>query len=462
MIHDIAFREAIRNAHKIINDPRFYDLMKGAWGSQYADLFPGWLKHIANVHNHDDAFAQGAAKGLAYIRQNVVSNLTWMNPKTIIKHGVTAALMSINRVGVKDISTYGTKFLNPRNVFNDMKDMMVRKAPVDQDFAEAVHALIDPTENGDNIRQFVMNSSAAMRDRNAGANASIQAAYARASKAGVFQTLSQIRDQTMTLGRVPLATVDAITTYATWYSTYKKAMRTSDTTHEEAVYLADREAARAHGSKFVGDVPRVMMLPNTFLGELGKSFVAFYNFFNHFQNNVMQTAWDVRSRFPDRQTEANATIASISGRLATIALVSLVEEMTTGWATNKKEGFGERAIKAVLRTMGGGYIGLREFTSTLEGGYGPNTGLLGTVGQSIYNEGKDVVQAWQKGKLSKNWLQHLAAIVGAATGGPGPGAVQMGQFGVGTVTGAEQPRGPDDVVRGIFTGHARPKEERPR
>jgi hypothetical protein len=385
-----------------------------------------------------------------------------MNPKTIVKHGITAMLMSINRVGVKDIATYGTKFLNPQNVFNDMKDMMVRKAPVDQDFAEAARALIDPTENGDSIRQFVMDSSAAMRDRNAAASATISGAYARASKAGVLQSLSQIRDQTMTLGRVPLATVDAVTTYATWYSAYKKAMKDPDTTHADAVYIADREAARAHGSKFVGDVPRVMMLPNTFLGELGKNFVAFYNFFNHFHNNVVQTAWDIRSRFPDRQTEANATISSISGRLATIALVSLVEELTTGWATNKNEGFMERAVKGLLKTLGGGYIGARDLVATLDGGFGPNTGIVGTVGKSIYTEGKDVVQAWQKGKLSKNWLPHLAATLGIVGGGPGPAAVEMGQFGVGTVTGAEQSRGPTDVVRGIFTGHARPKEERPR
>jgi len=119
-------------------------------------------------------------------------------------------------------------------------------------------------------------------------------------------------------------------------------------------------------------------------------------------------------------------------------------------------------VKGLLKTLGGGYVGLREFTSTLEGGYGPNTGRWGTVSQSVYREGQDVVQSWRKGKLSKNWLPHLAAILGVATGGPGPGAVQMGQFGVGTVTGAEKPRGPDDVVRGIFTGHARPKEERPR
>jgi hypothetical protein len=440
MIHDIAFREALRNANKIISDPRFKDIMTRAWGSQYVDLFPGWLKHIANVQNRDDAFAQKAAFAMSYVRNNVVSNLTWMNPKTIVKHGITAALMSINRVGVRDIATYGTSFLNPRNVFNDMKDMMVRKAPVDQDFVEAARALNDPTENGDNIRQFVMNSSAAMRDRNARADETIQGAYAKASRAGLQQTLSEFRDQMMTLGRVPLATVDAITTYATWYSAYKKAMRDPDTNHADAVYIADREAARAHGSKFVGDVPRVMMLPNTFLGELGKNFVAFYNFFNHFHNNVVQTAWDVRSRFPDRQTEANATISSISGRLATIALVSLVEELTTGWATNKNEGFMERAVKGLLKTLGGGYMVARDLVATLDGGFGPNTGILGTVGKSIYTEGKDTLQAWQKGKLSKNWLPHLAATLGIVGGGPGPAAIEMGQFGVGTVTGAEKPR----------------------
>jgi hypothetical protein len=322
--------------------------------------------------------------------------------------------------------------------------------------------MLDPTENGDNTRQFALDSSAYLRSRNQKSSDTIHGAYARASKAGLQQNLSQIRDQTMTLGRVPLATIDAITTFATWLGAYKKAMKVADTAHEDAVFQADRETARAHGSHFPGDVPRVMMIPNTVGGEVQKSFVAFYNFFNHFWNNTVQTAWDIRSRFPDRQTEANATIASISGRLATVMLVSMVEEMVTGWGSNKHEGWGWRAVKGLLKTLGGGIVGVRELTGALEGGYGPNTGLYGTLARTVYDEGRDVMHSFKTGKLGKDWLPHLAGVLGLATGGVGPAAARVGQFVGGTIAGTEKPRGPTDVVRGIFTGHARPKEERPR
>ena len=472
MIHDIAFREALRNAKKLIDHPDFHPLMKKYWGAEYADLFRGWLEHIANVQNRDDGFSQAAAKTIRFFRTNVASSLTWMNPKTIVKHGLTATLMSIQRMAVRDIGTYGTKFIDPRKMWKGVAEMMVRKAPIDADALNAIQMMINPTEVGDNIRQFVLDSSAFMRTRNQRVDDTIHGAYARASERGVLQSLSQIRDQTMTLGRVPLATVEAVSTFATWYSTYKKAMMMPDATHEDAVFAADKETGRAHGSHFPGDVPRVMMLPNTALGELGKTFVMFYNFYNHFQNNVIQTAWDIRSRFPDRQTEAHATIASISGRLATIALVALVEEMTTGWASKKHEGLIQQSIEAVLGIALGGYVGARDLLGLMKQGYSPQVGGIGTVGRSIWDE-KDDVRRYFQGKWSKNWLPHLASLAGVFTGGPGQAAVQMGQFGTGLITGSEHIRGGisdvedleqagGDVVRGIFTGHSRPKEERPR
>ena len=116
----------------------------------------------------------------------------------------------------------------------------------------------------------------------------------------------------------------------------------------------------------------------------------------------------------------------------------------------------------MVRTLGGGYMVARDLTGALTEGYDASAGLLGTAFKSGSTAWKDIQSSWQKGRLNKDWLAHLSQFLGMFYGGPGPAAVHEAEFGVGAMTGAEKPRGPDDVVRGILTGYARPKEERPR
>jgi hypothetical protein len=71
--------------------------------------------------------------------------------------------------------------------------------------------------------------------------------------------------------------------------------------HEDAVFIADKEVSRAHGSSFIGDKPRVTRLPNSVGGEVLKTFVGLYNFWNHSFNNQIQMAWDLASKTRDAQ-----------------------------------------------------------------------------------------------------------------------------------------------------------------
>ena len=459
MIHDIAFREAIRNANKMIADQRFKDLMRQTWGKEYADLFPGWLKHIANVQNRDDNFTQDATKALSFIRQNVTSSLIYANPTTVIKHGTTAFMMGLTRAGsVKDALSYGLRTLNPKAAWQQMKDMMGRKAPLDQEFVDAVHAALDPTEEGDINRQFVINNSAFIRNRQKQVSESVHGAYDRASEAGVMQTLSRARDVSMTLGRFPVALADALSTIPLWQVAYKKAVA-GGAEHADAIYAADKEVSRAHGSSFPGDKPRVMMTDNTVSGEVARNFTIFYNFFNHFLNNNIQAAWDIRSLRSDRQTEPNATVGKIGMTLATIGLVSLVEEMAGGWGEKKHGGVISKAVTGLFKTTLGGFVGAREFVGAVASGYGPSTGAFGTIGKNIVDTRRDILQLAKNGKGGKDWLIHLMSIIGGATGIGGPPVGRALTFGGRMMAGSEKPRGIEDVMRGLVTGHARPKGE---
>ena len=74
MVHDIAFREAIRNANKLISNQEFRTALAQKWGKEFAELLPSWLKDIANSHLLDDNYAQGIARAMAIIRQNTDLN----------------------------------------------------------------------------------------------------------------------------------------------------------------------------------------------------------------------------------------------------------------------------------------------------------------------------------------------------------------------------------------------------
>ena len=59
-IHDIAFREVVKDGWKLVNDPTFREAMIDRWGEERYNLFPQGIKDLANVQRVDETFCQGA------------------------------------------------------------------------------------------------------------------------------------------------------------------------------------------------------------------------------------------------------------------------------------------------------------------------------------------------------------------------------------------------------------------
>lgn len=480
MVHDIAFREAVRNASKLINHPDFNAAVAQKWSSEYKDLLHGWLKDIANSHLIDDAYAQDWARGISILRHNVTSTLIAMNPGTFIKHGFTAMGMSVERVGARNIA--GAAFeIGPGGFAKSAVDLIKKNDIVPNDaFIAAYRDVMDQGERGEDARNFILQSSAVMRNRQRTYQDTIRGAYEESTRAGLGKGFSDFRQTSMMIGRVPVAFSDALSALPTWLAAYRTAFEKGKS-HADSVFIADKEVSRAHGSSFIGDKPRVSRLPNTIGGEVLKTFVGLYNFWNHSFNNQIQMAWDLASKTRDDvafegqpspqlldmlkkedgewyyRPEPNAAWSSLSKRLALILGTIMIEEMATAPLDDSHHGLLARASLAFIRYAGSGIVGLREVTTAFAHGYEPSTGMIGTMSRGAAQIGKDIKNMGTGKALSKDWMTHFATALGfiSGVGGSQYGRTATGVTGM--ITGRDTPKTFNQLRQTLRTGHTKPR-----
>ena len=99
MIHDIAFREAVVQASKVIYDSGFQRGANSRFGPLATSDLRGWLKDVANSSNFGGELAHIGNQAIEYFRQNLIATLIGFNPHTFAKHTLTAAANSLSEVG---------------------------------------------------------------------------------------------------------------------------------------------------------------------------------------------------------------------------------------------------------------------------------------------------------------------------------------------------------------------------
>lgn len=459
MIHDIAFREAVRSANRLISNQEFRTALAQRWGKEYVELLPGWLKDIANSHNLDDAYAQGLARGMSLIRQNVVNTLIGYNPSTVLKHGFTALVMSANRVGALDLLG-ATKELGLKGSASTAADLVRRGEAIvpDEMFMQAFRDNLDRGERGEGLRQFVLQSSAVMRNRSRQVDDTIRGAIDKMDQFGVLGAFKNLREKNIQYGRFAVAFSDQLSAVPTWYAAYKQAY-TGGASHADSVFIADKEVSRAHGSQFVGDQPAVTRLGNTPMAEFFKLFTSLFKFYNHFANNNFQFAWDSAEYLRgNKRQEPGANAARISAWTASVISVLMIEYAAGAALDKDKKGPLHTLMMGALHLFGGQFIILREITSGAAHGYGPASGLMGTIWKAGEETVKDIGKAsGAKAGLAKNWIKHTADSIGFATGLATSQVGRTGQFVSRVAQGQERPRTFDQWRQGLRTGSMKPR-----
>jgi hypothetical protein len=282
-----------------------------------------------------------------------------------------------------------------------------------------------------------------MRNRQRQYEESIRGTVDQLNNIGFVQSFSNWRQRQMLYGRLAVAFSDQMSAIPTWLAAYKKAFLAGEA-HADAVFIADKEMSRAHGSSFIGDKPAISRMGNNLPGEITRWFTSLYNFWNHQVNNQFQLTWDVAAalRGPPNgppnlppsvariagpsgggggiPNEPGANAASIARRVGLIMAIILIEEQATAAKDETNHGFLTGIGLAGLRYFGAGFVGLREFTNGFAGGYEPSTGMIGVASKAVYKSVEDLKKSTGvKAGAAKHWIINTATLLGIMTGAGG-------------------------------------------
>lgn len=104
-IHDLAYREALLNATKIVNDARFREKFMLTYGKEEYQALTTWLKNVRDTYMIDPHNRHFDA-AMAYARQGVVLTGIAYRLSTVAKHGSAAALKSLGYLGNAEGAKY--------------------------------------------------------------------------------------------------------------------------------------------------------------------------------------------------------------------------------------------------------------------------------------------------------------------------------------------------------------------
>lgn len=230
MIHDIAYRKAVIEAHKIIKDPEIIAAIKQHYGLEYSDQLKPWLKDIANHFNMDEVPLNLINSLLQQTRFRLMSHALGLNLKVIGSpdvgkwNPVVDAAYMANKAEWKEIA-----YSKSREIPHTFKNM-------DRDYRERLENLI--TKRG------------------------IKGATAEAVR----------------LGFAPVVAVSQRFRIQTFVSEYRKAID-KGFPEGEAVAIADSYVRERHGSAGLPDLPAIMRG-----NEAMKAYTMFYGYFNTMYN----------------------------------------------------------------------------------------------------------------------------------------------------------------------------------
>lgn len=245
-VHDLAFREAVMDADKLLSHPDIRRGVDGALGHEYTQQFRRWLQSIANERNIDD---KGLA-GLDWLARQARVNATVVGigfrASTMLKHGSTALFNSFGELGARTMlrgaaEVYGSPAKFRRSVDFVMQqsgEMRHRMDSIDRDVRESLRTL--------------------QGDHGAVAWVEQHAHYG-------------------------VAMLDMGSAMPTWVGAYRAALD-EGVSNADAVYRADKAVRNAHGAQGVTDLAQIQRG-----GEIAKLFTMFYGFFNHIYNRQRDT-----------------------------------------------------------------------------------------------------------------------------------------------------------------------------
>ena len=422
-LHDLAFREAIMDADRLLGDGAVKRAFDDVFGSEYRKTLRPWLKHVANVRNIDDAAISWIDKAIQTARTNTVMVGIGFRLSTILKHDLTALANSIGEIGAKEMLT-------------------------------ATRDLYRPGDDGSNSWQFIFDKSAEMKYRQNAYDKDITAQYDKLLGDNAY---TKFQKQAQHYGHLAVSKLDMGTAGPVWLSSYRKALA-EGRNDADAVYLADKSVRNAHGAQGITDTAAIQRARGA-----AQLINMFYGFFNHVYNRQRLIAMDAASGVKNAKAgayrEATRDFASVLARsFWYIAVPGLIEAIvaTQGPNENKDEGWGEWSAKAVLGSVPAGIPIMRDIAkAVLEGRDYEGSPLVNAV-NSVIRGGVDLAHIASGEETSGNTGKHIATAAGLVAGLPTAAPFTAGKFLWDYGNGEASPESLGDWYRGLTSGKTQP------
>jgi hypothetical protein len=442
-VHDLAFREALLNAKRFLDQAEIRRSIDATFGPEYRKQLPEWLNDVANpaamyaVNNRILSGIESIARGA---RQRLVAVQLLYRASTIMKHSVAAALDTIGEVGFQP-------FVN-----------------------EMLHFYAQPWRTGDRI-DWVMDKSGELRNRVHDLDRDIGEMLDRSlGSNGLYASA-------LHYGSIGVATLDIGTAIPTWMVAYKKALL-EGATDADAVYAGDKAVRTAHGASGVTDLPAIMRG-----SEVSKLFTVAYGFFNHNYNRIRNIGRllgkeGVAGDLADGEFRSAFTKFQRAAWMSTwyVVLMAAIEEGVTPAPGEEREGWGSWAMRGVFHQLSSTVPFVRDVAGFMLGRSRP-TDPVSQIGEAVFKPLADTKRYMDNGKTSeliKNLVKHAPIAGGYLLGIPGMGQAQQTtdflwdlehgkQRATGTVLGRGfgsksnvVPLGYGSLARGLLLGKSEP------
>ena len=258
-IHDLAFREALMQADRMLSDKRVITAMDSTFGPEIRQTMRPWLQHIANVDNVNDAAMGWLDNALNRVLTNATMVGIGFRAFTPLKHGFSALSQSVTELGPKYM-------------------------------AQGVREFFGTPQQMRRTLQWAMENSDELKFRMAQYDRDIPRNVDDWVKQGVLHKINAAAQE---YGHLAISYLDFGSAVPTWIGAVRKA-QAEGMTDQDAYYYGDQVVRNAHGAQSIVDRAPIQESKS----QLAKMTTMFYGFLNHMYNQGVRQSGRQLAQIP--------------------------------------------------------------------------------------------------------------------------------------------------------------------
>lgn len=410
VVHDIAFREPIRQADKFLGDKRIREAVEGALGREVYQQFRPWLQNIANEWAMD-------RRGLGFWENLARGART---SASVVGMGLRMTTMLAQVSGLSDAA----EAIGPKWVMRGLG------------------AFVGDPLRMRQTRDFVFAKSEEMRNRMNTTERDVRDALRKLTgKAGLVADARRF-------AFYGIGIMDLAVTLPTWMGAYRKGL-SEGMSDGDAVYYADKAVRSSQGAGGAKDLAAVQRG-----NEFQKLAVMFYSYFNHLYNRQRDIGRSARD------ASSAGDFAMILARSFFLMVVpAILGNLISGQGPKEDEDWGAWAARKIGANMFAGVPVLRDAVNLVERKW---SGEFASYQATPAARAVDVIErtasdafkglGLKEGEVSDRWIRNALETSGYVFGLPTGQVGATTQFLWDTASGRQDPETISDWFKGLIYG----------